>query len=60
MMRVREVRHVPVNPILDTPAGVFSRGGFKLHELTGHAHALLKIAISKYQIIEHKAAEILP
>lgn len=58
-MRVGEVRHVPVNAILDTPAGVFGRGGFQFKELAGHAHALFEIAVCKHQIIKHKAAEVL-
>ena len=58
-MRVGEVRHGPVNAILDTPAGVFGRGGFQFKELAGHAHALFEIAVCKHQIIKHKAAEVL-
>ena len=59
LVRVREVRHVPVNAILHATAGIFGRGGFQFKKLTGDAHALFKITVGKDQIIEHKAAEIL-
>ncbi len=58
-MRVRVVRHVPVNAILNATAGVFGRGSFQFKELAGHAHALFEIAVCKHQIIKHKAAEVL-